>query len=217
MNIIMSIWNERIHERRIEKGITLAQIAERLGVTEATAQRYECGGIKSIPYECMCAYGEILNCSPAYLMGWEDDSGSLEGVGNVHSLEVQQFPLLENAAKGEPKYSENPQKICIMDGCNIQADFCLKVHDDSMINARIHAGDIVFIKRQDTVNNGEIAAVTLSGNRQAALKRYFYYLEKSMVILKAENPAYEDMIFTNDELVDFHILGKAVAFQSNVK
>jgi transcriptional regulator with XRE-family HTH domain len=68
----MAIWNERIHERRIEKGITLAQIAEKLGVTEATAQRYERGNIKSIPYEYMCAYGEILNCSPCYLMGWEE-------------------------------------------------------------------------------------------------------------------------------------------------
>ncbi len=68
----MAIWNERIHERRLEKGITLAQVAERLGVTEATAQRYECGNIKSIPYEYMCTYGEILNCSPCYLMGWED-------------------------------------------------------------------------------------------------------------------------------------------------
>ncbi len=68
----MPIWNERIHEKRIEKGITLAQIADRLGVTEATAQRYERGNIKNIPYEHMCVYGELLNCSPAYLMGWED-------------------------------------------------------------------------------------------------------------------------------------------------
>ena len=50
---------------------SLAQIAEKLGVTEATAQRYERGSIKSIPYDYMCAYGEILNCSPCYLMGWE--------------------------------------------------------------------------------------------------------------------------------------------------
>lgn len=69
----MPIWNERIHEKRLEKGITLAQIADRLGVTEATAQRYERGNIKNIPYEHMCAYGEILNCSPAYLMGWVND------------------------------------------------------------------------------------------------------------------------------------------------
>lgn len=75
----MAIWNERIHERRIEKGITLAQIAEALGVTEATAQRYERGNIKSIPYEHMCTYGEILHCSPAYLMGWdEQDASQLE-------------------------------------------------------------------------------------------------------------------------------------------
>ena len=67
----MAIWNERIREKRKESGITLAQIAEKLGVAEATAQRYESGNIKSIPYEHMCAYGEILHCSPCYLMGWE--------------------------------------------------------------------------------------------------------------------------------------------------
>ena len=74
----MPIWNERIHEKRIEKGITLAQIADRLGVTEATAQRYERGNIKSIPYEHMCAYGEILNCSPAYLMGWDEEDPNIQ-------------------------------------------------------------------------------------------------------------------------------------------
>ena len=65
----MAVWNDRIRSMRIQKGITLAQIAEKLGVTEATAQRYESGNIKSVPYEHMCAYGEILGCSPAYLMG----------------------------------------------------------------------------------------------------------------------------------------------------
>lgn len=68
----MAIWNERIRSKRLQKGITLAQIADKLGVTEATAQRYESGSIKNIPYEHMCAYGEILGCSPAYLMGWEN-------------------------------------------------------------------------------------------------------------------------------------------------
>lgn len=68
----MAIWNERIRSKRLQKGITLAQIADKLGVTEATAQRYESGSIKNVPYEHMCAYGEILGCSPAYLMGWEE-------------------------------------------------------------------------------------------------------------------------------------------------
>ncbi len=68
----MAIWNERIHSRRIEKGITLAKVADRLGVTETTAQRYESGSIKNIPYEHICTYAEILKCSPSYLMGWDD-------------------------------------------------------------------------------------------------------------------------------------------------
>lgn len=69
----MAIWNERIHEKRLEKGITLAQVADKLGVAEATAQRYESGNIKNVPYEHMCAYGELLGCSPAYLMGWDNE------------------------------------------------------------------------------------------------------------------------------------------------
>ncbi len=73
----MAIWNERIRKKRLEKGITLAQIADKLGVTEATAQRYESGSIKSVPYEHMCAYGELLGCSPAYLMGWITNSDSI--------------------------------------------------------------------------------------------------------------------------------------------
>lgn len=68
----MAIWNERIKHRRTELGITLAQIAEQLGVTEATAQRYESGSIKSIPYDYICLYSKILKVSPSYIMGWDD-------------------------------------------------------------------------------------------------------------------------------------------------
>ena len=86
-----------------------------------------------------------------------------------------------------------------------------------MINARIYDGDIVFVKKQDIVENGEIAAVVVNNDSEATLKRFYYYAEKSMVILKAENPVYEDLIFTNDELNNFHVLGKAIAFQSDIK
>ena len=67
----MAIWNERIKMLRKERGITLAEVADRLHVTEATAQRYESGNIKNIPYDHICTYAEILNCSPSYIMGWE--------------------------------------------------------------------------------------------------------------------------------------------------
>ena len=86
-----------------------------------------------------------------------------------------------------------------------------------MINARIHDGDIVFIHRQDVVENGEIAAVVVNHDSEATLKRFYYYQERATLILKPENPAYEDLIFQNEELNEVHVLGKAIAFQSDVK
>ena len=70
----MAIMHERIKELRSQKGFTLSQVAEFLGVTEATAQRYETGkGIKTIPYEVIEKYAEMFHCNPAYLMGWDNN------------------------------------------------------------------------------------------------------------------------------------------------
>lgn len=63
---------ERIKERRISCGLTLLEVADRLGVKEATVQRYESGEIKNIKHESIVNLANILNCSPAYLMGWTD-------------------------------------------------------------------------------------------------------------------------------------------------
>lgn len=70
----MSKINERIKERRLQMGLTLAEVADALGVKEATAQRYESGAIKSISHETICKLSETLHCSPSYLMGWEDEA-----------------------------------------------------------------------------------------------------------------------------------------------
>ncbi|MEJ8306631.1 helix-turn-helix transcriptional regulator [Saccharibacillus sacchari] len=68
----MSSINQRIKSRRLALGLTLAEVAERLGVKEATTQRYESGEIKNIKHETIAALAEILKCSPAYIMGWEE-------------------------------------------------------------------------------------------------------------------------------------------------
>ena len=101
-----------------------------------------------------------------------------------------------------------------MVGTDIQADFCLQCKGDSMINARIHDGDIVFVRKQDIVNNGEIAVVIIDD--EATLKRFYYYKEQNMVILRPENNKYQDIVLTGEELEKVRVIGKAVAFQSDV-
>lgn len=84
-----------------------------------------------------------------------------------------------------------------------------------MIGARIYDGDIVFIKKQEMVDNGEIAAVIIED--EATLKRVNYFPEKNLLILKAENSKYEDLVYTGEQLDHIIILGKAVAFQSDIR
>lgn len=133
---------------------------------------------------------------------------------NIYPVETKKFPLLGEIACGEPIFANEDRESYIETGSDIKADFCLKAKGDSMTGARILDGDIVFIRKQDMVNNGEIAAVIIEDT--ATLKRVYYYKEKNLLILKPDNPSYSDQIYTNEELDQIKILGKAVAFQSDV-
>ena len=141
----------------------------------------------------------------------------MRDITNIFPIELKKFPLLGEIACGQPIFTNEDRESYILSGTDINADFCLKAKGDSMINARIHDGDVVFIQKQDMVENGEIAAVVVNGDSEATLKRFYYYREKAMLILKPENPSYEDLIYSGEELEQVHVLGKAIAFQSDVK
>lgn len=83
-----------------------------------------------------------------------------------------------------------------------------------MTGARIMDGDIVFIKRTSSVDNGDIAAVIVDD--EATLKRVYFYPQKGKLILQAENPKYPPLIYEGEELNHIYIIGRAVAFQSDV-
>lgn len=133
---------------------------------------------------------------------------------NIYKIDKIKLPFLGSVACGEPIYADENRESYIMVGTDIHADFCLQCKGDSMINARIHDGDIVFVRKQDIVNNGEIAVVIIDD--EATLKRFYYYKEQNMVILRPENNKYQDIVLTGEELEKVKVIGKAVAFQSDV-
>ncbi len=170
--------------------------------------------------------GLALNVSEVWLMGYDVPMNRNQNLNesninayndNLHLYQVDKIklPLLGEIACGEPIFAAEDRESYVLAGTDIRADFCLKASGDSMINARINDGDIVFIRKQDQVNNGEIAAVIIDDS--ATLKRFFYYKQKGMVVLRAENSKYEDIILTGEELNNVRVLGKAVAFQSDVE
>lgn len=170
--------------------------------------------------------GMALNVSEAWLMGFDvpmerniptfqtNNIIDLSQYSNITPISTQKIPLLGEIACGEPIFANEDRESYIEVGTNIRADFCLRAKGDSMIGARIMDGDIVFIKSQPMVENGEIAAVII--NDEATLKRVSYHRDKNMLILKAENPKYDDFVYMGEELNHITILGKAVAFQSDL-
>lgn len=210
---------DRIKERRLLMNYTQEELARKLGLQKSAIAKYENGRVENIKRSIIGQMAEILECSPAYLMGWSDNelNSSSVTLNNIFPIQKKKFPLLGEISCGKPKFTNENRESYIMTGTDVKADFCLKAKGDSMINARIFDGDIVFIRQQDSVENGEIAAVVVNNDSEATLKRFFYYQEKALLILKAENPIYEDMIFQKEELNEVHVLGKAIAFQSDLK
>lgn len=212
--------SERIKSRRLYLGLTQEELGLKLGLQKSAIAKYENGRVENIKRSVIAKMAEVLECSPAYLMGWSDEINPVPALDiskfdNIFPINLKKVPLLGEIACGKPIFANEERESYVLAGSEIHADFCLRAKGDSMVNARILDGDIVFIRKQDMVDNGEIAAVAIGDD--VTLKRVFYHPEQDLLILKAENTKYQDMIYSQNQLEQVYILGKAIAFQSDVK
>ena len=127
--------------------------------------------------------------------------------------QMHKIPLLGSIACGAPILAEEHIDGQVDIPASIHADFALTCKGDSMINARIYDGDLVYIRQQEEVQSGEIAAVLIDG--EATLKRVRIHPDR--VILEPANPLYDPLVFRGEEMNNVHILGKAVAFTSTFR
>lgn len=210
---------ERIKQARTALNLTQSDIAKELGLNKSTIQRYETGNITRLKLPILHAIANILNVNPDWLVGYDvpmqanSVNHSISQCSNILPITMKKIPLLGDIACGKPIYANEDKENYIK--TETKADFCLKAKGDSMINARIYDGDIVFIKKQEIVDNGEIAAVII--NDEATLKRVYYDRKNTKLVLSPENPKYSPLVYVGTELEQIRILGKAIAFQSNIK
>lgn len=202
----------RIKERRLAMDYTQEELASKLGLQKSAIAKYENGRVENIKRSIIQKMASILECSPSYLMGWEDSS--IPSYSNVHPIATKSLPVLGSVACGEPIFMAEEKEVYVDSTTDIHADFVLIAKGDSMTGARINDGDIVFIRQQPEVENGEIAVVAIDD--EATLKRFYKYSD-DLIVLRAENPDYKDMVYTPEDHKDVRVLGKAVAFQSDVR
>lgn len=203
MSSTLEVLRQRIKRMRTRKDLTLKEVANYLGIKEATAQRYESGEIKNIPYDNIVLMAKLFDCSPQYLMGWEtQNSSSKKGV---------KIPVLGKVPAGVP--IEAVEDIIDYEEITVEMAkdgefFGLQIKGDSM-EPRICEGDVVIVRKQDDAETGDLVVAMINGN-EATCKRLMKY--KDGIRLMPNNPAYEPMYYSNREIEEkpVKIIGKVV-------
>ena len=211
----MNLYN-RIRERRIALGMSQGELAKLLGYTNrSTITKIE-KGVNDITQSKIEAFATALKTTPGYLMGWTDDPSPEHAIpSNVIPMpEMHKIPLVGDIACGTPILAVENVEDNIFAPDDIRADFALRCKGDSMIGADIQEGDIVYIKEQDEVLDGQIAAVLIED--EATLKRVYYDKAQQMITLIAENPLIPPRIYQGEALDHIRVLGLAVGLTRKI-
>ena len=189
----MATLYDRIKSRRTELGLTVEELAHKMGYKDKSSISKIENGKADIPQSKIAAFADALETTPAYLMGWEP----------MPAMDV--VPLVGRIACGTPITAEEniDQMVCVPSRWH--STFTLTCKGDSM-EPRIHDGDLVAIRKQPEVENGEIAAVRIG--EEATLKHV--YLHDNFIELRPENPAFNSIILSREDMNAVVIEGKAV-------
>lgn len=199
----------RLKTRRMQMNYSYQELADKVGMSKSTLQRYETGTIKNIPIARLKSLSAALNMDPNELIGIEEGGNNYPAKNLLPPPEFYKVPRLGSIACGEPILAEQNIETYDSVPVSIRCDFTLICRGDSMIGAGIEDGDIVYIREQPEVETGEIAAVMV-GEDEATLKRFKRVGDT--VLLIPENSSYEPMVFAGGDMNGIRILGKAVGF-----
>lgn len=200
----MTVGN-RIKKQRELNQLTQTELAEKIMVSKQTLYKYENNIITNIPSDKIEDIAKIFCVSPAYLMGW-DDQTSLQATTSSISI-----PVLGSVPAGIPIEAIQDiidyEEIDSTTAANGEY-FALKIKGDSM-EPRICEGDVVIVRKQDDVESGDIAIVMVNGN-DATIKRLLKYQDG--IRLMPSNPTYDPIYFTNQEILEkpVQVIGKVI-------
>lgn len=215
----MSIIGDRIKYRRKELNLTQEQLANKLGYkNKATIGKIETG-VNDIVQSKVIDFAKALNTTPAYLMGWVDDTNNSKLIDEhsaIKSLAGVRIPVLGEIVAGLPidayqeilDYEEIPAALAS------QGEFfALKVKGDSM-SPRIADGDVVICKQQSDIESGDIAVVTINGDT-ATLKKVVKH-STGITLVALNTAVFQPQFFTNEEVISLPITiqGKVIELRA---
>ncbi len=210
----------RIKQVRLEKGLVQKDIADQIGVAISTIQRYENGAYDRPKLPVVQAIARALDVDPAWLVGKVDERRSYYDdalPSNVTRIPpLRSIPLIGCIACGTPILAAQNIEANIFLPETVNADYALRCKGDSMTGADILDGDIVYIRQDADVINGQIYAVMVGEGEVTEATLKHVYQTPDTLTLTADNPAYPPMIYQGEQLARIRIIGKAVGFTRKI-
>lgn len=205
----MANLNENMKRLRLEKGMTLTDVGEKIGVRNATVQRYESGEIKNIKHETIVQLADLFGVTPSELMGWK--TADTAAPPSCPQKECVRVPVFSSIAAGAPLEDSE-----VIDYEEIDAElartgdfFALLIRDESM-QPVLFVDDIVIVRKQATAETGDIAVILIDGD--AATVKKIHKNHGGLMLIGYNAAIYEPHFYTNDEIesLPVQILGKVI-------
>lgn len=195
-----------IRAARERLNMTQEELAKKLGYKSRSSINKIESGENDIPQSKVLEFAKALDVTVMDLLG--PTEADTIPPGFLPLPETESLPLVGRIACGTPILAEENVEGYVDVPKSARATFVLLCQGDSMA-PRIQDGDFVYVRKQPTVENGELAAVRIG--TEATLKRVYYSPDRpDQLFLQAENPAYPPMIYSGQELEDIAIEGKIV-------
>ena len=197
---------KNIKAKRLELGLSQGELAKLTGYTDRSSIAKVEAGRVDLSQSKIKAFANALHTTPQELMGWDGESAAKSIPAGFEPLpEMSRVPLIGHIACGDPIMAEENVEDIVSVPAIWHADFTLHCEGDSMF-PRIQDGDLVAIRAQPQVENGEVAAVRI--DNEATLKHVYYYPD--YIELRPENPNFASIIKIGEAMNEVHIEGKAV-------
>lgn len=204
--------SDKIKELRESTGMSARKFASEIGLKYTTYYGYE-KGTREPGADFITAFASYFGVTVNYLLGIDKNKYP----SNLSVLsEFKKIPLVGTIACGQPILAEENITDYIDLPGHIKADYALTCRGDSMVNIGIHDGDIVYIRKQESVENGQVAAVIMGEDEtDATLKRF--YFSNGVVTLIAENSSFDPIVIIGEALEHVRVIGLAIAYTHIIK
>ena len=209
---------KKIYERRKELGLTLEEVGNLVGVSKSTVRKWETGYIENMKRDKIEKLSNALNIGIDILMGWEDKTKDNELISDtVHPYKpAYRIPILGRISAGLPLYADEQIIDYTYTELNGGAEyFGLLVSGDSMNATTIVDGSVIIVRKQDNVDNGQVAVVLVDGE-DATVKRFYRERYTITLMPQSNNPIHKPQMYDLRE-VDIQIIGKVMEVKNTIQ